>query len=250
MTDTTESVSGKATRAVKLMEADNATVADYVLISSISSNMNTDVVGGLKNILNQQGGKFGSYTPRATSSKTDIDNFAATNNSTASNPQTSPTNNNSTSTTTDTSTASTATDTKQNPPVKSTRGITGGDVIVAAIDLSLKSGGGIAAIAGAFSYKSEAGARIEDVVADIKDLQSAAKTTPIKIYLVMNNGKKSKNDIGKITNGVFQVSASQAKIILNAFKPNIDVNKQYFGNGKRVKGKDLLAALESNQDLK
>lgn len=242
-TETTETVGEsfniKAIDLVRLVEADGSATTDDVLISSISSKMNNDVVGGLTSVLNQQGGKFPKYIPKSTTPKADIDTFTPVKKANTSSAQGDSTNND---------TATTAT--KKTTSAKGTRGITGGDVIVAAIDLSLKSGGGIAAIAGAFSYKSEAGAGVEDVVADIKDLQSAAKTTPIKIYLVMNNGKKSKNDIGKMANGVFQVSASQAKIILNAFKPNIDVNKQYFGNGKKVKGKDLLAALESGQDLK
>lgn len=248
---TSESFSSKAIGAVRLMEADDSAAANYVLISRIASDSNTDVVGGLNSILNQQGGKFGSYTPRATSSQAAIDKFAAANNATVSNAQTSATNssNNNTSTT-DTTTNTGTTSTADANGTAQTKGanITGGDIIIAAIDLTSDLGGRIFATTGTFSYTSKRNAMVAKVVEDIQGLMDAVKNMSIEIYPVLN-GKRSKNSIGTIENKVFKVSKPQAKAILTAFESTIDLNKEYLGNGKKFTGAELLAKLKSNQDL-
>lgn len=129
----TESLGIRAAGGMRLMEdGSSSAAADYVLISRISSATSTDVVGGLNNILNQQGGEFGSYTPRTTSSVADIENFTAANNAAAPATRTDSIDTNATPTTGDANTASAA-DANKGTQTKGAS-LTGGDVLTIAIN--------------------------------------------------------------------------------------------------------------------
>lgn len=229
---TTESFGAKTADIIRLVEADGSTAAaDYVLISSVSSKINTDVVGGLNNILNQQGGRFGKYTPRTTTSKADIDAFAV-NSATASSTQADSAN---TNTTADTNTASAETE--------AAKGITGGDVLTIAINWSLQSGG-VTATAGAFNYTSKSGAGVVEVLKGIKGLQLAAGNTPIEIKSV-----KSDDSIGTVENKVFTVSSTQAATIVKLFADKLNTMKPITIGNKKVTSAALSKALKSGKDL-
>lgn len=232
-----ESFNLKAANAVRLMEAGNSTTpANYVLISRIASNSNTDVVGGLNRILSQQGGKFGSYTPTKSSENADIEAFAKTNGVTASSTQVDSTNTNTTSTT--------DTDTTSNTPTTSAKKvtITSEDALKAAISISLTTGS-IVAVAGAFTYTSKKNSGLDEVLKGITELQRAAGSTPIEIKPIAN--RKRQDSIGTITSGVFKITKEQANRIITLFGSSLTKDNKYTIENKEFSGAALLRALKS-----